>query len=92
MEQLVPIAIGITLVLIAIGLLGILAYGIINMISGRVRLDKVATIAVPFIIALIAYFVFNDATQAAIFTMLLMIGIVFLGIALTGARSSFIKI
>jgi hypothetical protein len=92
MEQLVPIAIGLTLILIALGLLGILAYGVMNMISGRVGIDKVATIAVPFILAIIAYFVFNDATQAAIFTMLLMIVIVFLGIALTGARSSFIKI
>lgn len=88
----VPIAIGITLILIALAFLGILIFGLMNMISGKVGVDKMATIAIPFIIALIAYFVFGNATQAAIFTMLLMIGIVFLGIALTGARSSFIKI
>jgi hypothetical protein len=88
----VPIAIGLTLILIALAFLGILIFGLMNMIGGKVGLDKMATIAIPFIIALIAYFVFGNATQAAIFTMLLMIVIVFLGIALTGARSSFIKI
>jgi hypothetical protein len=88
----VPIAIGLTLILVAAGVIGILVFGFMNVISGKMALDKLVTIAVPFIIAIIAYFVFGDATQAAIFTMLLMIGIVFLGIFLTGARSSFIKI
>ncbi|MCA1800840.1 MAG: hypothetical protein LC662_00090 [Rhodothermaceae bacterium] len=88
----VPIAIGLTLILVAAGVIGILVFGFMNVISGKMALDKLVTIAVPFIIAVIAYFVFGDATQAAIFTMLLMIGIVFLGIFLTGARSSFIKI
>ncbi|MFU8860893.1 MAG: hypothetical protein ACNA8K_10745 [Cyclonatronaceae bacterium] len=88
----VPIAIGLTLLLVAAGVLGILVFGFMNIVSGKMALDKMVTIAVPFIIAIIAFFVFGDATQAAIFTMLLMIGIVFLGILLTGARSSFIKI
>jgi uncharacterized membrane protein YfbV (UPF0208 family) len=88
----VPIAIGLTLILVAAGVIGILVFGFMNVISGKMALDKLVTIAVPFVIAVIAYFVFGDATQAAIFTMLLMIGIVFLGIFLTGARSSFIKI
>jgi hypothetical protein len=88
----VPIAIGLTLILVAAGVLGILVFGFMNVISGKMALDKLVTIAVPFVVAVIAYFVFGDATQAAIFTMLLMIGIVFLGILLTGARSSFIKI
>lgn len=88
----VPIAIGLTLILVAAGVIGILIFGFMNVISGKMALDKLVTIAVPFVIAVIAYFVFGDATQAAIFTMLLMIGIVFLGIFLTGARSSFIKI
>lgn len=88
----VPIAIGLTLILVAAGVLGILVFGFMNVISGKMAIDKLVTIAVPFVVAVIAYFVFGDATQAAIFTMLLMIGIVFLGILLTGARSSFIKI
>jgi hypothetical protein len=88
----VPIAIGLTLILVAAGVLGILVFGFMNVISGKMAIDKLVTIAVPFVLAVIAYFVFGDATQAAIFTMLLMIGIVFLGILLTGARSSFIKI
>lgn len=88
----VPIAIGLTLILVAAGVLGILVFGFMNIVSGKMALDKMVTVAVPFIIAIIAYFVFGDATQAAIFTMLLMIAIVFLGILLTGARSSFIKI
>jgi uncharacterized membrane protein YfbV (UPF0208 family) len=88
----VPIAIGLTLILIAAGVIGILIFGFMNVVSGKLALDKMVTVAVPFVLAIIAYFVFGDATQAAIFTMLLMIGIVFLGIFLTGARSSFIKI
>ncbi|TVQ15179.1 MAG: hypothetical protein EA364_02930 [Balneolaceae bacterium] len=88
----VPIAIGLTLILIAAGVIGILIFGFMNVVSGKLALDKMLTVAVPFVLAIIAYFVFGDATQAAIFTMLLMIGIVFLGIFLTGARSSFIKI
>jgi hypothetical protein len=87
----VAIAIGLTLILIGLAVLGILVFGGKNVVSGKVALDKMAAIAVPFVIAIVAYFVFGDATQAAIFTMLLMIGIVFVGILLTGARSSLIK-
>jgi len=83
------LAIGLVLGLIGIGVIGILASGIKNVISGKSDLKRVAIMGVPVAIFAISYAMLGTADQAGVATMLFMVGVMLVGIAITGTRGTF---
>lgn len=83
------LAIGLTLALIAIGVLGIAFSGIRNVINGKSELKKVSIMLVPVAIFGISFAIMGSVAQAGVATMIFMIGAMVLGILVTGTRGTF---
>ncbi len=85
----VPISIGVSLALIAIGILIVIAFGIKSIINGKVELQKVIYMAVPFAIFFISLVIADDAIRAGIITMFSMIALMILLVVVSGFRNLF---
>lgn len=85
----VPIAIGLMLALVAIGIAAMIGFGIKNIIQGKQELMKIGVYLVPALIFLITYLVMGAFTDAAIMTMLITIGLLALMLAVIGLRTTF---
>jgi len=85
----VPISIGVSIALIAIGILIVFGFGIKSIINGKVELQKVIYMAVPFVIFFVSYAIAQDAIRAGIITMLLMLALMLLLIVVSGFRNLF---
>jgi hypothetical protein len=83
------LAIGLTLALIAIGVLGIVFSGFRNIINGKSELKKVSIMLVPVAIFGITFATLGSVAQAGVATMIFMIGAMVLGILVTGTRGTF---
>ena len=86
--MMVPIALGLTIALIVIGLLAMSYFGIVNIYSGKHDLPKIITYFVPVLVFAISYLFMDTLTEAAMVTMLVAIASMVLFIALSGARST----
>lgn len=87
--MIVNIALGLGLGLIGLGVLGMIVSGIRSVMMGKQDIKKVITMIVPFIVFGIAYGIAGNITEAAMGTMLFMMGAMVLLIALTGTRTTF---
>ncbi|MDI6400378.1 hypothetical protein QLX67_00060 [Balneolaceae bacterium ANBcel3] len=85
----VPIAITIMIALVAIGILGMVGFGIKNIIQGKQEVFKLAVYIVPAIIFAISYLILGAVTDAAILTMLITMAILAVMLVLTGIRTTF---
>lgn len=83
------LAIMLVLGLIGVGVIGILFSGIKNVINGKSDLKRVAIMGVPVVIFGISYAVLGTANQAGVATMLFLLGLMIIGIVLTGTRGTF---
>ncbi|WP_069130811.1 hypothetical protein [Rhodohalobacter halophilus] len=83
------LAIGLVLGLIGIGVVGILVSGIRNVINGKSDLKRVGIMGVPVAVFAISYASLGTANQAGVATMLFMIGVMLVGIVITGTRGTF---
>lgn len=83
------LAIGLVLGLIGIGVIGILVSGVRNMINGKSDLKRVAIMGVPVAIFAISYAMLGTFNQAGVATMLFMVGVMLVGIIITGTRGTF---
>ncbi|PWN06830.1 hypothetical protein [Rhodohalobacter mucosus] len=83
------LAIGLTLALIGIGVLGILFSGVRNVINGNSEFKKVSIMLIPVAIFGISFAVLGSVAQAGVATMIFMIGAMILGILITGTRGTF---
>lgn len=83
------LAIGLTLALIGIGVLGILFSGVRNVINGKSEFKKVSIMLIPVAIFVIAFVTLGSVAQAGVATMVFMIGTMILGILITGTRGTF---
>lgn len=84
-----PIAIGITLVIIGLCVLGILVAGVKSIANGKQDFKKMAVMTVPFIIFGVTYGALGSAQDAGIATLLAMIFLMIALILTTGVRGIF---
>lgn len=87
--MIVNIALGLGLGLVGLGVLGMIVSGIRSVMMGKQDVKKIITMIVPFIVFGIAYGIAGGITEAAMGTMLFMMGAMVLLIALTGMRTTF---
>ncbi|HKI46302.1 MAG TPA: hypothetical protein VKA08_13315 [Balneolales bacterium] len=85
----VPISIGVTIALIAIGIVVVIAFGVKSIINGKVELSKVIYMAIPFVIFLVSLAIADDAIRAGIITMLMMLALMLIFIVVSGFRNLF---
>lgn len=83
------LAIGLTLALIGIGVLGILFSGVRNIINGKSEFKKVSIMLIPVAIFAVSFATLGSVSQAGVATMVFMIGAMILGILITGTRGTF---
>lgn len=85
----VPIAIGLMLALVAIGVASMIGFGIKNVIEGKQELMKIGVYLVPALIFAISYLITGAVTDAAILTMLITMAILAVMLIITGLRTTF---
>lgn len=89
--DLVTLAIWISLGLIALGFIAIILFGIKSIVTGRFRVSSLLAMAIPVVIFAVAYALSAGATypliQAAVLTSLILMGLAFVIVMLTGLKS-----
>ena len=85
----VPIAIGLMLALVAIGLLSMIGFGVKNIVQGKQDLLKILIYLVPAVIFGISYLVSGAVTDAAMLTMLITMAVLAVMLVITGLRTTF---
>lgn len=85
----VPFSIGFSLVLVAVGILLAIIFGLKSIANGKYEVKKIIPVMVPIVIFIISYIITDHATQAGIITMLLMVLIMAVYVLYTGFRSTF---
>ncbi len=85
----VPIAIGLMLALLAIGLASMVGFGIKNVAQGKQELSKILIFLVPIAIFGISYLALGTFTDAAMATMLITMAILAVMLVITGLRTTF---
>lgn len=83
------LAIGLALGLIVIGVIGIVFSGIRNVANGKSEIKKVGVMLIPVIIFGVSYATMGTLNEAGVFTMILMVIAMVLGIIVTGTRGTF---
>jgi hypothetical protein len=83
------LAIGLALGLIVIGLIAISIAGIRNVINGKSEVKRVSIMLVPVAVFGISYATLGTYQEAGMATMLFMMGVMVLGILVTGTRGTF---
>lgn len=83
------LAIGLALGLIVIGVLGIVFSGIRNVANGKSEIKKVGVMLIPVIVFGVSYATMGTLNEAGVFTMILMVIAMVLGIIVTGTRGTF---
>ena len=85
----VPIAIGLMLALVAIGVASMIGFGIKNVVQGKQELMKIGVYLVPALIFLMSYLISGGVTDAAILTMLITMALLAVMLVVTGLRTTF---
>ncbi len=89
MDTLVPIAIWIAAVILGLGLLGMLLFGVKSIMNGKINLFTGAIILVPVILLLILGLIVGDWAIAGIYTLVIMFALAVIGLLVSGIRSLF---
>ncbi|MFW6347973.1 MAG: hypothetical protein ACOC2C_05105 [Cyclonatronaceae bacterium] len=76
-----------TMVLLGIGILGILVFGTKNIINGKHKIQQIGFFMVPVLVFGISYLITGFLGIAAIYTLLIMIALMFLGMIVSGSRN-----
>lgn len=82
------LAIGLTLGLILIGVIGILFSGVRNVLNGKSDFKRVAIMLVPVVIFGVSYVVMGTFEQAGVATVVFMVGVMMISIFVTGTRGT----
>ncbi len=89
MDTLVPIAIWIAAVILGLGLLGMLLFGVKSIINGKINLVTGAIILVPVILLLILGLILGDWAIAGVWTLVTMFALATTGLLVSGIRGLF---
>jgi hypothetical protein len=85
----VPIAIGLMLALVVIGVASMIGFGIKNIVQGKQDATKILVYLVPAVIFGISYLLSGGVTDAAILTMLITMALLAVMLIITGLRTTF---
>lgn len=86
MENLVVIAIWITLILCVLTILLASIFGVRSISHGKLRAVSAISVAVPVVITLIFYFIVGDWVEAAIWASIIMMVLAVAALVLSGVR------
>lgn len=86
MENLVPIAIWIAVVLIGLALLTVVIFGIRSAMHGKLRTVSIVSIAIPAVLTVLLYFVYGTWAEAAVATTVAMVVLAILALLFSGVR------
>ncbi|NNE68954.1 MAG: hypothetical protein HKN29_01180 [Rhodothermales bacterium] len=86
MESMVPYAVYLVLGLVGLGMLAIVLFGLRNLTYGKVNPMTVALSAVPMILLVVLGFALGDWSVAAIYTVLIALGLASASLLLAGLR------
>lgn len=87
MEAIIPIAIWTVIVLVGLGVLTMLVFGLRNATYGKVNPFAVVMVALPLAILVILGFVLDDWGHAGILTIIIMLALGAVALLLSGLRS-----
>ena len=85
----VPIAIGLMLALVVIGVGSMIGFGIKNIIQGKQDVTKILVYLVPAVIFVVSYLISGAVTDAAMLTMLITMALLAVMLVITGLRTTF---
>lgn len=87
METFSQFALVFTIALLVIAMLGVTVFGFKNIFQQKHKICQISFFFIPAAVFAVAYLVTGMMGIAAINTLLIMIGLMFLGILLSGSRS-----
>ena len=89
MDTLVPIAIWIAAIILGLGLLGMLLFGVKSILNGKINMVTAAIILVPAILLLILGLILGDWAIAGIYTLVIMFALAAVSLLVSGIRGLF---
>lgn len=86
METIVPYAVWAALILVVLGILSIVVFGLRNLTYGKINPVSMAIIAIPIVLLLLLGMIMGDWNQAAILTVVIMFSLAALALIASGLR------
>jgi hypothetical protein len=86
MAAILPYVLWTVLLLLALSLGAVLAFGVRALVQGKVQRFTIGSFVVPVVLFGVLTLVFGDWIRAGIVTLLVMLALAALGLVLTGAR------
>jgi hypothetical protein len=89
MNTIVPYAVWAAIIIMGLGLVGMLLFGIRSILHGKINLLTAAIILIPIVLLAVLGVVFGDWAVAGIWTIVLMFALAVIGLLLSGIRGLF---
>ena len=89
MESIVPIAVWAVVVLVGLGIVSILLFGLRSLLNGKIDKMSIMFISLPIILMVALGFGLGDWAMAGIYTLLIMIGLAILAMFWTSIQGVF---
>ena len=89
MESLVPLGIWAVIGLVGLGLVTIVAFGIRSLAFGKIDKLTIVFVSLPIVLLGILGLVMGDWTRAAMFTLIIMIGLAIVAMLVTSVKGVF---
>lgn len=86
MDSIVPYAIWLALILIGVGVLAIVVFGLRNLTYGKINPLSAVAIGVPLLIFVILGLIMGQWDLAAIWTVMIILALALVALLLTGVR------
>lgn len=83
------IAVGVSAGMVVLSILGMMVFGIKNLVTGKHEISKIVILIIPMLVFAGVYFATGSADEAAMLTTLIMLGFMALLIALSAIKSVF---
>ncbi len=89
MESLVPLAVWAVIVLVGLGIVSILLFGVRSLLNGKIDKMSILFISLPIILMVGLGFGLGDWAMAGIYTLIIMIGLAILAMFWTSIQGVF---
>ena len=89
MEAIVPYAIWAVVILVALGIIAIVIFGLRGLTYGKAEPLSIAIVAIPIAVLVVLGLVMGDWAEAGIWTVVIMIAVASLALLLSGTRGLF---
>ncbi len=75
------------LCMLGLSILGITIFGLKNVITQKHKIQQIVFFFIPLLVFIVAYLITGNVGISAIYTLLIMLALKFLGILISGSRS-----